>query len=311
MPPYQNWESSLQVVKSVLWCQLVISVMFSLGMGCLNEPNVPVKLILDRYFAKRMGLKIEKLIIATNENDILDRFWKTGYYEKKPIHGREAKGGFVEDGVEAHEDGVRETYSPAMDILVSSNFERLLWLLAFDVYGHGSVDEKRKTAGQKVKEWLDELKSSGGFSVEAQFLEAAKFDFESERISDKETLAIIQQIYSIKAPAANNRTSNSGIAKNGGYILDPHSAIGIAASYRSSERAPPPDTYHISLATAHPAKFSKAVELALEKEDFRFQDLLPEQFNGLEDLPRRKTTVKKSGGIEALRSLIRSRVPSS
>ena len=77
-------------------------------------------LALDRYFAKHMGLKIERLVAATNENDILDRFWKTGYYEKKPVHGQEAKGGFVEDGVKAHEDGVRETYSPAMDILVSS-----------------------------------------------------------------------------------------------------------------------------------------------------------------------------------------------
>jgi len=52
---------------------------------------------LDRYFAKRMGLNIEKLVVATNENDILDRFWKTGYYEKKPVHGQEAKGGFVEE----------------------------------------------------------------------------------------------------------------------------------------------------------------------------------------------------------------------
>ena len=261
-----------------------------------------------------MGLNIDKLVVATNENDILDRFWKTGYYEKKPVHGQEAKGGFVEDGAKAHEDGVRETYSPAMDILVSSNFERLLWLLAHDVYGHGTVDESRKTAGQKVKGWLEELKSSGGFGVEAHLLKAAKVDFESERVSDQETLATIQKIYSVETPAANVNKSNrtAGIAKNGRYILDPHSAVGVAASYRSSERAPAPGTHHVSLATAHPAKFSKAVELALEKEDgFRFRDILPKEFEGLEELPRRKTMVKKSDGIEGLRSLIRERVPSS
>ena len=76
--------------------------------------------VLAGFFAKRMGLPIEKLVIATNENDILHRFWRSGYYEKKPVHGAEAaNGGFPEDGVRAHEDGVRETLSPAMDILVS------------------------------------------------------------------------------------------------------------------------------------------------------------------------------------------------
>ena len=216
--------------------------------------------------------------------------------------------------MKAHEDGVRETYSPAMDILVSSNFKHLLWLLAHGVYSHGTVDGSRRTAGQKVKGWLDELKLSGEFGVEEQLVEAANIDFESERVSDKETLATIQEIYSVETPAASKSKSNgtAGIAKNGGYILDPHSAIGIAASSRSSKRGPPPDAHHISLATAHPAKFSKAVELALEKEDgFRFQDLLPKEFEGLEDLPRRKTSVKKSDGIGGLRSLIRERVPSS
>lgn len=75
--------------------------------------------ILAGYFAKEMGLPI-RLVCAVNENDILHRFWQSGYYEKKPVHGQEANGGFVEDGVKAHADGVRETYSPAMDILAST-----------------------------------------------------------------------------------------------------------------------------------------------------------------------------------------------
>ena len=61
----------------------------------------------------------KSLVIATNENDILHRFWQTGAYEKKPVHGTAANGGFVEDGAKAHPSGVKETLSPAMDILVS------------------------------------------------------------------------------------------------------------------------------------------------------------------------------------------------
>jgi threonine synthase len=75
---------------------------------------------LAGYFVKRMGLPVEKLVVATNENDILDRFWKTGYYGEKAIHGAEAQGGLAVEGAKVHEDGVKETLSPAMDILVSS-----------------------------------------------------------------------------------------------------------------------------------------------------------------------------------------------
>ena len=62
--------------------------------------------ILAGFFAKRMGLPAEKLVIATNENDILHRFWETGKYEKKPVHGKKAEGGIPEDGAKAHESVV-------------------------------------------------------------------------------------------------------------------------------------------------------------------------------------------------------------
>lgn len=78
--------------------------------------------ILAGYFAVKMGLPVDKLVVATNENDILHRFWETGRYEKSP----------VQDGNKA--EACKETYSPAMDILVSSNFERTMWFLAKGIY---------------------------------------------------------------------------------------------------------------------------------------------------------------------------------
>lgn len=105
----------------------------------------------------------------------------------------------------------------------------------------------------------------GGFGVENRLLEAAKVDFESERVSDDETVAMIKDEYSVKTSAANLdvSTSTTKLINGGKYILDPPSAIGAAAAYRSIKRAPPAKALHIALATAHPAKFASAVEKAL------------------------------------------------
>ena len=256
--------------------------------------------ILAGYFATCMGLPVEKLVVATNENDILHRFWKTGYYEKKPVHGREAEGGIEEDGVKAHEEGVKETLSPAMDILVSSNFERLLWYLAFQTSKVEETNRRRMEAGEKVKGWLRQLKSEGGFGVDHQILAAARDILESERVSDKQTLEVIKSIYEQVHSAAkqSNGTTNgtshpptAGTSHEGHYIIDPHSAIGIAAALRSIPQHSA--THHVSLATAHPAKFSHAVELALkDAADFSFGHVLPEQFVGLEAMEKRVTVSK-------------------
>lgn len=259
--------------------------------------------ILAGYFAKRMGLPVEKLVIATNENDILDRFWKTGHYEKKPVHGIQAEGGIAADGAKAHEDGVKETLSPAMDILVSSNFERLLWFLAYEFAAGAGMDDEwnKKQAGQEVEAWLKQLKSKGGFEVHPEMIAMGSKAFESERVSDTQTLETIKQFYSI--PATNSTGSK------GGYVLDPHSAIGVAASLRSMQRTSTADTHHISLATAHPAKFANAVDLALKDESsFSFDTVLPEEFVGLEKKEKRVRVVPAGAGWEGVRSIVQEEV---
>ena len=292
------------LTRSPRWKSSVSKVRFVVPTGNFGD-------VLAGYFAKKMGLPIDKLVVATNENDILDRFWKSGYYEKKAVHGKAAEGGLPEDGVKAHEEGVRETLSPAMDILVSSNFERLLWFLAYQVYGKGSTEDHQKIAGEQVRVWLSELKTNDGFGVDNAILQAAKADFESERVSDYQTIETIKSFYSTATPAATNGVSNgtSGSSHQGCYILDPHSAVGIAASLRSIARSPSSDMHHISLATAHPAKFANAVDLALKNEEgFTFDSILPSQFVGLDKMEKRVRLVRKGEGLSGIRSIIREEV---
>lgn len=236
--------------------------------------------ILAGYFAQRMGLPVDKLVIATNENDILDRFWKTGKYEKHatPESNGEDKEAPKAAEAAAEPAGVKETLSPAMDILVSSNFERLLWFLAYEFAGTAGMDDvwNKRQAGQEVSKWLSQLKTEGSFGpVYQDVLAAAKRDFESERVTDTQTLDTIRSFY-----------------RNIGYVLDPHTAVGAAATQRSVAQAGA-GVKHISLSTAHPAKFSGAVEKALEGETgFDFAGtVLPVEFVGLETKERRVTTV--------------------
>ena len=249
--------------------------------------------ILAGYFAMRMGLPVDKLVVATNENDILDRFWKSGKYEKKVAQGTEAVGGLAVDGAMAHPDGVKETLSPAMDILVSSNFERLLWFLAYEFAASAGMDDQwnQKQAGQEVAKWLKELKSIGSFGpVYQDVLNTARRDFESERVTDSETIETIQGFYA-----------------QIGYVLDPHSAIGVAATQRSVTRTGT-DQRHISLSTAHPAKFSGAVDMALRgTEGFDFEGkVLPKEFVGLEQKERRVTEVEND--FEKVREIVKAQV---
>ena len=192
-----------------------------------------------------------------------------------------------------------------MDILVSSNFERLLWFFAYQTDKASTADERRQHACQSVSSWLNKLKTEGGFQVPTAVIEAAKAEFESERVSNEETISTIRNTYKTcfptDLPAGSPRSS-----KTGGYILDPHTAVGVAASRRSIQRNP--GDSHISLSTAHPAKFSDAVATALKDEasfDFEAQ-VLPDELKALLKKETRVTDVENSW--EAVREIIKAQV---
>ncbi|AET62065.1 threonine synthase [Paenibacillus terrae] len=172
--------------------------------------------IFSGFLAKKMGLPIHKLIIATNENNILERFVKTGEY--KP-------GGF------------KSTYSPSMDIQVASNFERYLYYFL----GEDAA---------KVTEYMNALQTEGRIVISAEDLQRVQQDFEALGASNEQCLELISKY---KAEYD--------------YLLDPHTACGIAA-YEAHNGE---DEVCVTFATAHPAKFDEAIRLVDIKQEFPAQ----------------------------------------
>ncbi|OAX43577.1 threonine synthase [Rhizopogon vinicolor AM-OR11-026] len=224
--------------------------------------------ILAGYYAKRMGLPMGKLVIATNANDILTRFWKSGRYEK-------VDSSLIPDSQSV--GGVVETLSPAMDILVSSNFERLLWYLAFENAQNTNPGGRdlRENACQTVKDWMDKVKSVGRIVVPDSVLELAKRDFTAERVDDAQIRQTIREYYTSPSKS---------------YTADPHTAVGLHVAGALTR---PPGTIQIILSTAHPAKFSEAVTGALAGvPGFDFDTVLPEAFKTLLTMERRVIEVE-------------------
>ncbi len=160
-------EVGLAGVNSINWARVLAQVVYYFTSAvALGAPHREVSFtvptgnfgdIFAGYIAKRMGLPIGDLIVATNQNDILHRTLTSGAYTK----------GTVEPSI-----------SPSMDIQVSSNFERAL----FDAYGRdGTV-----VAGQ-----MDELKASGGFTISQGAIDALRDTYLSGRASEDETRAAI------------------------------------------------------------------------------------------------------------------------
>ena len=158
-------------VNSINWARVLAQVVYYFSAAVsLGAPHRPLRFcvptgnfgdIYAGHIARAMGLPIERLVIATNQNDILHRCLESGAYRT---------------------EAVQPSISPSMDIQVSSNFERAL----FDAYGRD---------GRAVAALMDELKASGHFSVSQGALEALRTGFASGRVSEDETRAAIARIH--------------------------------------------------------------------------------------------------------------------
>lgn len=161
-------EVGLAGVNSINWARVLAQVVYYFTAAvALGAPYRPVNFtvptgnfgdIFAGYIAKKMGLPVDRLVIATNQNDILHRCLTTGRYQM---------------------DGVKPSISPSMDIQISSNFERAL----FDAYGRD---------GRAVSQLMDEMKANGGFAVSQGALEWLRATFASGRASEAETSAAIR-----------------------------------------------------------------------------------------------------------------------
>ena len=163
--------------------------------------------------AKKIGLPISKLICGSNQNDILTRFFNNGVMERK---------------------SVITSFSPSMDIQVSSNFERLLYII-------NELDT------DKVKKQMLDFKNEGKFEITKEQLLDINNLFSAYKITDEETLDIIKRVY-----------------KDYNYLLDPHSAIGYGALLNAIDNKQIEDNSTIvSLACAHPAKFPTVIRKSI------------------------------------------------
>ena len=233
-------------VNSINWariiCQIVYYFYAYFQMSSKVNFSVPTGNFGDvyaGYIAKKMGLPIDKLIVATNENDILCRVINSGEYRPSEV---------------------KPSLSPSMDIQVASNFERLL----FDVL---------KSDDQKVTKSMKNLSDNGFFKLEKDELKKIRENFSAEKVNDVDTLRIIKDFFI-----------------NYGFILDPHTATAVGASYKIKN-----NSKTIVLGTAHPYKFLETIKLAIGKNvdpPKQFSDLSKkiEKFeiidNKLEDLKK-------------------------
>ncbi|MBE8717336.1 threonine synthase [Cellvibrio polysaccharolyticus] len=212
----------LVAVNSINWARIMAQIVYYFYAGlALGAPHRDVAFsvptgnfgdIFAGYLAKKMGLPIDQLVIATNSNDILHRCISSNDHSKNQL---------------------QHTLSPSMDIMVSSNFERML----FDLYDRD---------GNAIRQLMDDFKS-GSMTLAESALSRARELFTSYGVSDDVTIDVIREVF--------ERTE---------YLLDPHTAIGVEAARKTRRRQ---DIPMICLATAHPAKFPEAVRKAGQAED--------------------------------------------
>ena len=212
-------EQNLSAVNSINWARIMAQIVYYVSSALrLGAPEQSIAYavptgnfgdIFAGYVASKIGLPIERLIIGTNTNDILTRFLETG---------------------EMKTSSVVPTTSPAMDIQVSSNFERLL----FDTYGRN---------GRAVSEAMTLFRKNGKMIATPEILKDIQNQFSAARLEDEGTRRQIKETFEAS-----------------GIIVDPHTAVGLHAAIKCTDDLSVPV---VALSTAHPAKFPAAVEEAI------------------------------------------------
>ena len=244
-------EFHLGAINSVNWARVMAQIVYY-GYASLRSERPPAFCVptgnfgnvFAAFLARAMGFPIGPLIVATNENDILARFFATGEYARGDVHF---------------------TLSPAMDIQVASNFERFL-------YYYFDKDCTR------LNDFMESFATTGAASVGTP---PGSDVFLATAVDTEQTLAAVREVQ-----------------EQYGYILDPHSAVGYAASQRFVDKMSGP---MICVATAHPAKFPQAVKRAVPDADPRHPSL-----DALAGMPQRKQTVDAT--VEAVEAVIRDAV---
>ena len=221
--------------------------------------------ILAAYYAREMGVPIDQLICASNSNNVLTDFIRTGVYDRNR--------------------SFYNTMSPSMDILISSNLERMLYALTQD------TDE--------VKEYMEQLNATGRYQVRDKILEKLQKRFKGYFCDDQETQRVIREMY-----------------ETNGYLIDTHTAVAFSAleQYRKETGD---ETPCIVASTASPFKFCDSVLGALgETEIAQGLDALdqlsaktgqpaPAPLAGLRNKQVRFTqTVEKENMVDAVRSML-------
>ena len=219
-----NWG---RLVPQIVYYFSAYAEMVSMGQIRLGDKiNITVPTgnfgnILAAWYAKEMGLPVNKLICASNANDVLTEFLTTGHYNRqRPFH---------------------TTVSPSMDILISSNLERLLFHLC-----GGSSDEIRDLFGQ--------LSAKGEYTVGGELLAKIKATFSAGCCDDEATKRTIAETF-----------------KNDGYLCDTHTAVAVTV-YENYRKETGDATPTVIASTASPYKFSAAVLGALEGRDVSGMD---------------------------------------
>lgn len=215
--------------------------------------------ILAAYYAKKLGSPIRKLVVASNVNDVLARFVKTGVYDPG--------------------DKFTVTNSPSMDIRISSNVERLLWMINYD----GDVS----AACAEVSRLMKDLKEKGRYELNEKAKARLFADFEGGVATPEETEAEMRRM-----------------REACGYLVDPHTAVAtfVAKKYQNGTLRSPTSTPHsnslpiVVAATATPYKFPETCQRAFGA------DVLtdpPPSFKDLEKLPIAQTRVCDVDKIDA------------